>query len=1331
MLEHANGSAPHIPKWVIRTGIPSIDGMFRISEHVLKDMRGGIGLPDLWTSTSLAVVGPQGAGKSVLAMHVAARYLADCHAASSGDPAELPRVCYVSTDMTYTAAAHMLRRFALDQPNARCIPFTDNQILTDEEGSLVIPEWLAGYRKNGAPTFARDLRLGLVECPADDPEVLAGYILSGRDESTGTANPAPSASIAFVDLASRTAGDDWAFVHRLLGVLPYPDDVRPRHLIVIDAIEGLETFGGDVDSFGESSGRRARIAKLMRLAIGKCHVVTIVEESTSEVGLPEEFVSDVVFRLKSSDEHGYLRRTLQIEKARGQSTVRGRHAYVIRSGRGSTTGNSPNYDDPEVFAPNDGGANPSSNGIGGASGDDTHPKAREHQSYVEMFPSLHYASRNLMAPLGAPSTAPRQRRDEGLPQRAGFGIEYLDEMLAEKGNSDALASDSRGLPCSSITALIGDAGTQKTGLGIAFLGQSYGRMAERLLDDVRAGEFDHLPDDTDYRALIEHRYERFAGVPILITTQNESSEALAEYFVRKLLPVPLPSRFSENLRMGLIEYITRRTICRRLEIHDMPSSVLFAIIQRALEAGQRMAIGGDANPLVPAGARLSGVAEQRFRDSWRIRMVIDDLSTIVDTYAQVKSDPLFLPFLIYHLRREGPTSLIIDTRAGRPDKATGEGFHTDLRALCDHRIYTWPVREFYGDHRVAVAAIPPIARDHRARVREIKRLVLRTGRDADPFVVEGRYGKGELFVDPVFELYAGLEENRPQLVPLEVRLYGETDACHDYARYLNEIFKRTFRADPGRGKDGDVVISEAAENYNLIRDGSYLKVDTRLEHTLLLQIDEFWRQGHSGDLEKKYLLEDVYWPQPSRPKLDVRDPFHTYRETPLAPRTRPFSKSKFFDSPECDVRKPEMSDIYNVDRVPFLWDFGFLACRTNAWESAGARNGELSSFWDWYRGNSTPPPKTFDWATFLKYACEVASLESSLRQEHVPAFDLAAPAGESISCLVLEMWLSEIMRTLTRVGSDLAKKLAADLGSRRWTQGELGLLHLLEPGARAKWVGVKEWPHFPGWSLELYKTWLLLVEALDLGTLSNLGARSGHGPEGSPALTAVAVRHWYKTACAVPDDLRDAIGPVHYGRLPGRFTTRGDWFLAIAPESRSYPLASRALDLLCSIRGNMRRLEEGVGLPTRRLIDPDGPQGVQDAASTFRTRLRLEGGKRAGKYLSYADILQMGPRGADAIGVPDDSRLGWLWRSGLRNYHRHALTWQSWLVRMGSDWAALKQAHSTHWQSGFDVYGMVDKAYKSATPPAKVSAFESVGVFSDACRELITELYLVDGDPHR
>jgi hypothetical protein len=262
--------------YLLRTGVPSIDELFhqrdpRQGEKKPWDF--GIRLPKRTTATSFCIVGPDGAGKSVLAMHLASRYLADCVAGGDGEMA-LPHVFYVSSDLSHPVAETVWRNFALHAPNARAIPFQHPQF-----AQARVPEWLGGNRK----TFDRGLRLRLRECPAEDSTRLARVI---NDE---TAVP----GVAFVDLAARTAGDDWAFVHRLLAVLP-PPRTGPRHLLVIDAVEGMETFGGELDAFGQQSPRRARIAKLMRLASGKCHVVLIIEEPAEGVRLPEQFVADIV-----------------------------------------------------------------------------------------------------------------------------------------------------------------------------------------------------------------------------------------------------------------------------------------------------------------------------------------------------------------------------------------------------------------------------------------------------------------------------------------------------------------------------------------------------------------------------------------------------------------------------------------------------------------------------------------------------------------------------------------------------------------------------------------------------------------------------------------------------------------------------------------------------------------------------------------------------------------------------------------------------------------------------------------------------------------------------
>src|SRR5262249_27464147 len=143
--------------------------------------------------------------------------------------------------------------------------------------------------------------------------------------------------VYFVDLASNTAGDDWGFVSRVLSVLVRAERSLP-HLMIVDSVEGFETLVGERDAYGESQPRRSRVAQILRAAADKCHIVFIAEEPNEGEHLPEEFVTDVVIRLRSIVFRDYGRRTIEIVKSRGQAHVRGQHIVLIRSGAGSTTG---------------------------------------------------------------------------------------------------------------------------------------------------------------------------------------------------------------------------------------------------------------------------------------------------------------------------------------------------------------------------------------------------------------------------------------------------------------------------------------------------------------------------------------------------------------------------------------------------------------------------------------------------------------------------------------------------------------------------------------------------------------------------------------------------------------------------------------------------------------------------------------------------------------------------------------------------------------------------------------------------------------------------------
>ena len=182
-------------------------------------------------TTSVCIIGPNGSGKSIFALHMASAYLADCIQETSMTkraPFRLPIILYISTDFTFTMANGAWSKFALNQPFLRKDPFFSNDPM----------------RKISKP-----VRIPLKPCkPTDMAEMLNQFEREDYERNR----------VVFVDIASYTAGDDWGFLHRLLSLLPEPERSEdPRHLVVIDAIEGFEAFAGEVNAFGEKSTRRS------------------------------------------------------------------------------------------------------------------------------------------------------------------------------------------------------------------------------------------------------------------------------------------------------------------------------------------------------------------------------------------------------------------------------------------------------------------------------------------------------------------------------------------------------------------------------------------------------------------------------------------------------------------------------------------------------------------------------------------------------------------------------------------------------------------------------------------------------------------------------------------------------------------------------------------------------------------------------------------------------------------------------------------------------------------------------------------------------------------
>jgi KaiC/GvpD/RAD55 family RecA-like ATPase len=1169
-------------------------------------------------ATSVCIVGPNGTGKSVFALHLASYFAAGGF--QSGGRCRAPKVLYASTDLRYPKAQKIWHHFMLDFPLARPIPFNQG--------------WFAEI---GDRTFEgeekRKVKLSdFVPIPSGQPPDgnLADFVAKKLDEP----------EVAFVDLAAHTAGDDWNFVDRLISVLDRCTFDEP-HLLVVDAVEGLQTLVGEVDEFGEPRSRRSRVAQLLRTAAEKCHVVFVVEEADDKARLPEDYVADVVFRLRSAEHsHGgrsYLRRTVEIEKARAQAHVRGQHTLVIRDGRGSQTGKRYNPDDPPVVIEFHKGK-PSTfvwkkdvfvgdtKIIDGSIKRADRKRPLERVAYVNVIPSLDFVSR-------------REQGDnvvtgKGGHKRAGFGIHYLDDMLTKPKEE----SGPNGLAFGSLTAIIGENGTHRNRVANAFLSQGF------------------VVDNEDGN-----------NVAIVITTDNTDSDELAEKFKSHL---PLQTRHRVN---------PENIVCRRLEVHDLTAAGLFHIIDSAMHTARSI-------------ARPKGL----------IRMVISNLELMRATYPEVIDDPLFLPSLKRRIRQVEVTTLVVHTDPAGPDRSRQNALSQVLRSdLASHIIYTWNVA-FFGEERVAIMVPTTGFSDSR-------RPVVREIRGSD------EKNDQQLVVDPHFELYTGLlERGEVQMIPLQVRLWGHSQQFTEYVKEVRALLDGVFQKDE---RSESIVHTGTEIRYEDIRSASNFKGGVGLNSTAILQVDEFWHVHHQElQTMERYLFGEtvenglaVLTTDPykvfqftgsdistralfNRRRIKYRELCRKYRELRRAARSgeeqrivreRKDRLGGLMPNPKSAIRSEffvlhghsydDAERLDEIDRVPYFWDFGFLMLRQSLWEVAAEKRFSVLDQSDPTKLKSVTVKSVYDrlcapsrhgarstapvsWRDFLN-ACTIVARTAGLQSDGTvpPFFDLDMMAAESLCCFVLEVWASTIAEM---EGLPINKIFAP----RRSEPGLPGLVDLLKDYREA-----------------FFRTWLLIGETM---SAKQLGI-DWYLPEVRRANPkAVASRHWYASACAIdpPPTIDDPLLPV---RMPGRFSVRGDWFLAIAAGSRSKLLGERAIDILSTRKANLERLKRGIGLPTR---DCGNEDGIAATLNETRTRLQIRKGDRM-EPMRYGDVRKLG-----ADDKPDKEGFYWLWRYTIRDYDRQSPVFAQMLAymlkRCPEYWDNLVR-DGAGFRSAFDAYDLL------------------------------------------
>jgi len=1172
----------------LRFGVPTLD-------ELINPFQASASHTGRWTA---AIVGPDGCGKSILSLHLASNYwLLNCKdRAWERESTICPRIIYVSTDLSHEQALVQWQNFGLDYPANR------SEALK------------AAYEmRDRTPIDPNEHRLPLEPVnpvEADDPtnDTLMQLI----------ADPPPC--VYFVDLQSRTAGDDWGFVNQLVGLLPKRVD-PPHHLLIVDAVEGLETFVGQHDAFGMQRDRRSRVAQLVRRA-HECgaHVVFVVEQPRLDERQPEQFVTDLVIRLRQQMDSTYSQRTVEIEKCRAVAHARGQHEIAIRTGKGSYTGNEDHLDDPRIrWALRELDKDPAAITL-------VDPQLlkqscmRDYLSEIEAgnVPGLQVVSLAHVRVITSIHRWNREVREEiaSIPELAGspsFGLPDLDEWL-KKPTSEV------NNPCSgSLTLLLGDAGTRKGRLARGFLAEAF--------VDASSGWKKLQPN----------------GAAVLISTRFLDGDALRTRVAKRMK--------SLGTQEEIKSVVFPRVWCQRLNVRHLSAGAFLDVVTQYVRRAQDVIWKGLTpdvqDEIIGRHGKFDQRVEARREVSHAVRFVIEDWSEILRMHPSLADDPLFLQSILLLLKREGLSSLIVSTQPGQP-WAAATRTPQDLRSLDELQLFTWTV-PFFGDRRVALT---PLAGKACVDARPIYEL---RPDDTDPEC---------LVLDPHFDLYADVDKGAPRRVPLVIQLYGgshmpsqaEPPGSPHFLQVISDSLSQVF---PGRN-EGEVVTLKASDAYDAHFYFFDTLDDTNLDYTLVMQIDEFWGSERKAllDLTRHWTSPPLHHGKQSELPADVRP--HPLKgqpqlaETPWVPEinyghpeegnvygARPqeaksITVSDFFVSAE--VGAPQKDG--PVDRIPYLWDFGLLLADRHAWErhkhlvvrkSQGRRQVErVGNIWNSLLVKDEPSlalhddqnSKLFDatekvsWDLFLT-ACQMIG-----EQEGTVALDVDLSTCESLSCLILELWASE------QVALDPTVPNPFDLATMAGASSQpTGALHEL---------------------LAVFPYSLLIAFQRLVRACSHLRSHRRQVYRDRPAQRCVASREWYHTASAKLKEAPDS--PQCVLRLPGSFTTRGDWSLAVAEGSRSQLLARNALNLLSTRLLNLLRLQDGVGLPVRDILPP-AEIGNLPTSLTYRQ-------ENTGRLiqLSYAQVC--------SVGACKQDNFNWLWRSRITNYHNSAIYWRRWIARM-------------------------------------------------------------------
>jgi KaiC/GvpD/RAD55 family RecA-like ATPase len=364
------------------------------------------------------------------------------------------------------------------------------------------------------------------------------------------------------------------------------------------------------------------------------------------------------------------------------------------------------------------------------------------------------------------------------------------------------------------------------------------------------------------------------------------------------------------------------------------------------------------------------------------------------------------------------------------------------------------------------------------------------------------------------------------------------------------------------------------------------------DQTIVMEIDEYWSPEHKGLYKlNSYLTTPIT-------DSSEEDPHHAFDKTAGRKNKRIGAFSVYAGINESNYPKKDKEP--NIDRIPYYWDFGFLVLPPNICieveNQSRLRQGE------------------YPWNEFLKNECSAPKQTMSFGNRSL----------EHLACLFLEIWFSELQK----------KGLCATEIERVQTRN---IVQSERPSLKAFFAGGADADEKKNVMFRAANLFAFAVRGLHIDGRRNITRR--------PGFSVAATRHYYSTLKRVRSD-------TVFAPLPGNFCCRGDWFLAATHGSRSWVLAERVFDVLCSKTQNLARLVDGVGLPVRDFV---GDEEMKELVLFPENKMR------------YGQFVENGA----------NNERHWLWRSSIKDYHRIAYYFRNWIARIlitRDDWVVLKES---------------------------------------------------------